>query len=130
MKLAVQNVSEAGLEDRISMRAIAIEDITDTDSFDLAWMPAPFLPEGGPGVERSGGRSELAPGRVARPRSVCRAARGAPGSPRRSADGAWRGHPAVGERRGGATRTGRSRERARVPSEWKAPIRFVAGQRA
>jgi SAM-dependent methyltransferase len=95
MKLAVQNVSEAGLEDRITLRPIAIEDITDTDSFDLAWMPAPFLPRSVlgssvPVVARSlrpGGWLVL--GRYAAPRE-------APRRPRRSADGAWRWHPAVG----------------------------------
>jgi SAM-dependent methyltransferase len=44
MKLAAANIAAAGFEDRITMRAIRIEDLTDTEEFDLAWMPAPFLP--------------------------------------------------------------------------------------
>jgi hypothetical protein len=33
-----------GLADRITIRPIPIEEIDDADAFDLAWMPAPFLP--------------------------------------------------------------------------------------
>jgi cyclopropane fatty-acyl-phospholipid synthase-like methyltransferase len=36
MKLAATDVAEAGLEDRITLRAVPIEDITDVDGFDLA----------------------------------------------------------------------------------------------
>ena len=112
MKLAVRNVSEAGLEEP-HHPACHRHRGHHGYRFVRPGMDARTLPpEGGPGVERPGGRSELAPGRVARPRSVRRAAGGAPGSPGRSADGAWRGYPAVGGRRGGASRTGRSRERA------------------
>jgi precorrin-6B methylase 2 len=49
MKLAATNVAEAGLEDRITLLAAPIEDITDVDAFDLAWMSAPFLPRSGLG---------------------------------------------------------------------------------
>jgi SAM-dependent methyltransferase len=130
MKLAVQNVSEAGLDDRISLRAIAIEDITDTDSFDLAWMPAPFLPRAVlessvPVVARSlrpGGWLVL--GRYAAPHEALpealadlRTVRGG-GTPLSEDD-------AVALLERGGLATVRS-----VPSEWKAPIRFVAGQRA
>jgi SAM-dependent methyltransferase len=130
MKLAVQNVSEAGLEDRISLRAIAIEDITDTDSFDLAWMPAPFLPRAVlessvPVVARSlrpGGWLVL--GRYAAPQEALpealadlRTVRGG-GTPLSEDD-------AVALLERGGLANVRS-----VPSEWKAPIRFVAGQRA
>ena len=112
MKLGVQNVSEAGLEDRITLRAHRHRGHHGyrfvRPGVDARTLP----PECGPGVERSGGRSELASGRMARPRSVRRAAGGAPGSPRRSPDGTWRWHSAVGGRRGGAARAGRSRERA------------------
>ena len=44
MELAAANVVAAGLEDRITLRAVRIEDMTDTEVCDLAWMPAPFLP--------------------------------------------------------------------------------------
>lgn len=130
MKLAVQNVSEAGLEDRISLRAIAIEDITDTDSFDLAWMPAPFLPRAVlessvPVVARSlrpGGWLVL--GRYAAPQEALpealadlRTVRGG-GTPLSEDD-------AVALLERGGLANVRS-----VPSEWMAPIRFVAGRRA
>ena len=129
MKLAVQNVSEAGLEDRITLRSIAIEDITDTDSFDLAWMPAPFLPRSVlessvPVVARSlrpGGWLIL--GRYGAPREALpealadlRTVRGG-GTPLSEDDAV------VLLERGGLANV-RS-----VPSEWMAPIRFVAGQR-
>lgn len=130
MKLGVQNVSEAGLEDRITLRPIAIEDITDTDSFDLAWMPAPFLPRAVlessvPVVARSlrpGGWLVL--GRYAAPQGALpealadlRTVRGG-GTPLSEDDAV------VLLDRGGLANV-RS-----VPSEWMAPIRFVAGQRA
>jgi SAM-dependent methyltransferase len=130
MKLAVQNVSDAGLEDRITLRAIVIEDITDTDSFDLAWMPAPFLPRAVlessvPVVARSlrpGGWLVL--GRYAAPQEALpealadlRTVRGG-GTPLSEDD-------AVALLEQGGLANVRS-----VPSEWKAPIRFVAGQRA
>ena len=130
MKLGVQNVSEAGLENRITLRAIAIEDITDTDSFDLAWMPAPFLPRAVlessvPVVARSlrpGGWLVL--GRYAAPQGALpealadlRTVRGG-GTPLSEDD-------AVALLERGGLANVRS-----VPSEWMAPIRFVAGQRA
>jgi precorrin-6B methylase 2 len=130
MKLAVQNVSDAGLEDRITLRSIAIEDITDTDSFDLAWMPTPFLPRAilessVPVVARSlrpGGWLVL--GRYAAPQEALpealadlRTVRGG-GTPLSEDD-------AVALLEQGGLASVRS-----VPSEWMAPIRFVAGQRA
>lgn len=129
MKLAVQNVSEAGLEDRITLRSIAIEDITDTDPFDLAWMPAPFLPRSVlessvPVVARSlrpGGWLVL--GRYAAPKEPLpealadlRTVRGG-GTPLSDDE-------AVALLERGGLASVRS-----VPSEWLAPIRFVAGQR-
>ena len=130
MKLAVQNVSEAGLEDRITLRAIAIEDLTDTDSFDLAWMPAPFLPRAVlessvPVVARSlrpGGWLVLglyAAPQEALPEALAdlRTVRGG-GTPLSEDD-------AVALLERGGLANVRS-----VPSEWMAPIRFVAGQRA
>ena len=129
MKLAAKNVAEAGLEDRITLRAVAVEDITDTDSFDLAWMPAPFLPRSVlgssvPVVARSlrpGGWLFL--GRYAAPKDALlealadlRTVRGG-GTPLSDDEAV-----ALLER-GGLTNV-RS-----VPSDWIAPIRFVAGQR-
>ena len=129
MKLAAKNVAEAGLEDRITLRAVAIEDITDTDSFDLAWMPAPFLPRSVlgssvPVVARSlrpGGWLVL--GRYAAPKDALlealadlRTVRGG-GTPLSDDE-------AVALLEQGGLTNVRS-----VPSDWAAPIRFVAGQR-
>ena len=41
--LAHQNVSEAGLGDRIELRCESVQQLTDTEPFDLAWVPAMFL---------------------------------------------------------------------------------------
>jgi precorrin-6B methylase 2 len=129
MELARRNVSEAGLEDRITLRAVAVEDLTDIDVFDLAWVPAPFLPRSVlessvPVVARSlrpGGWLIL--GRYAAPQEAL---------PEALAD--------LRTVRGGGTplsddeavalleRGGLSNVRS-VRSDWAAPIRFVAGQR-
>jgi SAM-dependent methyltransferase len=130
MELAAANIAAAGLEDRITLRAVGIEDMTDFDVFDLAWMPAPFLPRsvldaGVPIVARSlrpGGWLVL--GRYAAPREALaealadlRTVRGG-GTPLSEDD-------AVALLERGGLANVRS-----VPSNWSAPIRFVAGQRA
>ena len=129
-ELAEANIAAAGLQDRITLRPIPIQDLDDVDAFDLAWMPAPFLPRsaldaGVPLVTRSlrsGGWLIL--GRYA-----------APDQPLPQALTALR------TLRGGGTplsddeavalleRGGLTNVRA-VPSEWSPPIRFVAGQRS
>lgn len=43
--LARLNVAKAGLEDRIELRYQGGEELTDTEAFDLAWLPVPFIPE-------------------------------------------------------------------------------------
>ncbi len=43
--LARQNVAEAGLQDRIALRQIGAEDLTDTYAFDLVWFSLPFVPD-------------------------------------------------------------------------------------
>jgi precorrin-6B methylase 2 len=45
LDLARQNVAEAGLSDRIELRHEAVERISDSEAFDLAWLPTAFLPE-------------------------------------------------------------------------------------
>jgi predicted O-methyltransferase YrrM len=45
LALARQNVASAGLGDRIELREQGAEQLEDTCAFDLAWLPAPFLPE-------------------------------------------------------------------------------------
>jgi precorrin-6B methylase 2 len=130
MKLAATNVAEAGLEDRITLRAIAIEDITDTDAFDLAWMPAPFLPRAVlessvPVVARSlrpGGWLVL--GRYAAPQEALPEAL----SDLRTVRGG--GTPLSEDHAVALLEQGGLASVRSVPSEWMAPIRFVAGQRA
>jgi hypothetical protein len=129
MKLAATNVAEAGLEDRITLRAVPIEDIADVDAFDLAWMPAPFLPRsalgsGVPVVARSlhpGGWLIL--GRYAAPQeplpealAELRTVRGG-GTPLSDDEAV-----ALLER-GGLVNV------RPIERDWQAPIRFVAGQR-
>ena len=43
--LARQNIAEAGLQDRIALRQIGAEDLTDADAFDLVWFSLPFVPD-------------------------------------------------------------------------------------
>jgi 2-polyprenyl-3-methyl-5-hydroxy-6-metoxy-1,4-benzoquinol methylase len=42
--LARQNVERAGLADRVELRHVAVQDLHDEASFDLAWMPSFFIP--------------------------------------------------------------------------------------
>ncbi|MBD2254617.1 SAM-dependent methyltransferase [Nostoc parmelioides] len=44
--LAQENVQNAGLAERIQLREQAVEAFSDTDQFDLAWLPSAFIPEG------------------------------------------------------------------------------------
>ncbi len=44
LSLARKNVADAGLGDRIEIREQPGEDLLDERAFDLAWIPAPFLP--------------------------------------------------------------------------------------
>ncbi len=43
--LARQNIAEAGLQDRIALRQIGAEDLTDAEAFDLVWFSLPFVPD-------------------------------------------------------------------------------------
>jgi hypothetical protein len=45
LSLAQQTITERGLGDRLEVRLVAVQELTDAAKFDLAWMPAPFLPE-------------------------------------------------------------------------------------
>jgi precorrin-6B methylase 2 len=45
LELARKNVSEAGLESRVSLVETTIQDFEDTEGFDLAWLPSFFVPE-------------------------------------------------------------------------------------
>lgn len=45
LALARQNVGNAGLRDRIELREQGAENLQDESAFDLAWLPAVFMPE-------------------------------------------------------------------------------------
>jgi precorrin-6B methylase 2 len=45
LALARQNVTNAGLDERIELREQGAERLQDDSAFDLAWLPAPFMPE-------------------------------------------------------------------------------------
>ncbi len=45
LALAQQTITARGLRDRVEVRLVAVQELTDVATFDLAWMPAPFLPE-------------------------------------------------------------------------------------
>jgi SAM-dependent methyltransferase len=42
--LAQQTIAARGLQDRLEVRLQPVQELTDVAQFDLAWMPAPFLP--------------------------------------------------------------------------------------
>jgi SAM-dependent methyltransferase len=44
LALARRNVAAAGLEDRLELRQGLIQDLDDTEAFDIAWLPLNFLP--------------------------------------------------------------------------------------
>jgi SAM-dependent methyltransferase len=43
LAIARENVSRAGLADRIDLRQLAVQDLREQEAFDLAWLPAFFL---------------------------------------------------------------------------------------
>ena len=43
--LAHKTIVEHGLADRVQIRLLPVQELTDVAQFDLAWMPAPFLPQ-------------------------------------------------------------------------------------
>lgn len=44
LEIASRHIAERGLDNRVTLRGCGVEDITDEDAFDLAWLPAPFIP--------------------------------------------------------------------------------------
>ena len=44
LRLAARRVAELRLEDRVSLRPCGVEDLDDEEAFDVAWLPAPFIP--------------------------------------------------------------------------------------
>ena len=45
LSLAEQTITTRGLGDRLEVRLVGVQELADVEKFDLAWMPAPFLPE-------------------------------------------------------------------------------------
>jgi predicted O-methyltransferase YrrM len=45
LAIARENVQRAGLAERIELRATAVEELSDEDAYDLAWLPSFFIPE-------------------------------------------------------------------------------------
>jgi hypothetical protein len=45
LRIAEQQVAQAGLSDRVELRQIPVEQLADADAFDAIWLPGPFLPE-------------------------------------------------------------------------------------
>ena len=45
LDLARANVTRAGLDGRITLRSVRIEDLEDPDGFDLVWLPSFFIPD-------------------------------------------------------------------------------------
>ncbi|MGD9528763.1 SAM-dependent methyltransferase [Pseudonocardia sp.] len=44
LELAAANVAEAGLRERVVLRAQGVQDLADRDAYDAVWLPGPFLP--------------------------------------------------------------------------------------
>ncbi len=44
LALAHQTIATAGCQDRVELRLQGVEELTDSQRFDLAWLPAPFIP--------------------------------------------------------------------------------------
>lgn len=44
LDLARETIVARGLAERLQVRLVAVQELTDVAAFDLAWMPAPFLP--------------------------------------------------------------------------------------
>jgi precorrin-6B methylase 2 len=44
VELARGTIRAASLEDRVELRLQAVQDLDDVDRYDLAWLPAPFIP--------------------------------------------------------------------------------------
>jgi predicted O-methyltransferase YrrM len=45
LAMAEETVRERGLADRIELRRVGVQELDDVEAFDLAWLPAPFIPE-------------------------------------------------------------------------------------
>ena len=45
LQLAAETISQAGLQDRMEVRSQDVSALDEPETFDLAWIPAPFVPE-------------------------------------------------------------------------------------
>jgi SAM-dependent methyltransferase len=45
LDLARETIAARGLAERLQVRLVAVQELTDVAQFDLVWMPAPFLPQ-------------------------------------------------------------------------------------
>lgn len=45
LRIGRENVEAAGLGDRVTLVATTVEELEDTDGFDVAWLPSFFIPE-------------------------------------------------------------------------------------
>lgn len=45
LRLAERTIQDRGLQDRVDVRLQAVQELEDLERFDLAWIPAPFIPE-------------------------------------------------------------------------------------
>lgn len=50
LELARLHVEDAGLDERVTLRQLDVAELDATEEFDLAWLPAPFIPR--PALER------------------------------------------------------------------------------
>ena len=62
LRIAEQEVSAAGLSDRIDVRPIPVEDLAERDVFDAVWLAGPFLPGAVIPVAIERARAALRPG--------------------------------------------------------------------
>jgi SAM-dependent methyltransferase len=62
LAIAMKNVAEARLEDRIELRAIRVEELNDPEPFHLVWLPGPYLPSSVLPLAAQCARRALAPG--------------------------------------------------------------------
>ncbi len=62
LRIAEQEVSAAGLSERIDLRPISVEDLPERDVFDAVWLAGPFLPEAVIPIALERAREALRPG--------------------------------------------------------------------
>ena len=130
LDLARQNVQDSGLADRISLRLQDATSLDATDTFDIIWLPLPFLPAGivesvvsaatralRPGGWLLPGTFTGAPGRLPELLTALRTVR-AGGHP-------WQPAEITGML--AAAGLGQAQE---IPRDWAAPVRLYAARKS